>query len=221
MDFITDFFQLPLKKKLFVIGAIVAWYLSIKFSKMGFGIEYPDFAWIGWVLAGLVTIAELAFNDKDVKPTLTIVILGLVAYAYGIWTNVTGLWIAQNPGGTFVWNGDGAGMAWVVGGIMEIIPEMLIMLAYGRAREADPLGVIAELFSGKLMAGSNKGHNQNQNQNQNKSNNQRFDTSSQNKPTTYSFGASEPTTQPKIERLFSEKKGSHNPQNPRWSGRKN
>lgn len=225
MDFITDFFSLPMKKKIFVLGAIAGWYFSIQFSKAGFGLKFSNLGWLATGLGLLVTILELAINDRDQKPTLSLVFFGLIAYGYGIITNIMGLWSAGNGNVAFNFNDPyAAGIAIVVGIMLECIPEPLIMLAYGRAREADPIAIVSELFSGKLMSGSGS-HNQSKNQNKN---NQRYDTSSQVK--SYDFSDSGPITEPKINtsNLFapSGKEYKHNqsknPQNPRWqSGRKN
>lgn len=167
MDFITDFFRLDLKKKVFVLAAIGAWWLSIQFSKAGFALESQELAWVGWALAILVTVGELAFNDRQVKPTLTIIFFGLIAYSYGIYTNVAGFWAARHPGVPFDWNSTQTIMSWVVGSILEIAPEPLLLLAYGRAREADPIGGLAELFSGKLtQSQGNQGKQKHDNRNE-------------------------------------------------------
>ena len=156
MDFITDFFALPLKKKIFVFAAIGGWLLSIQFSKAGFDLKYASIGWLAWGLGILVTILELAINDKDQKPTVTLIALGFLAYGYGIVTNIMGLWTAGNGDIAFNFHDSGAWIAIVVGIVLECVPEPLLMLAYGKAREADPLGILAELFSGKMHTASTK-----------------------------------------------------------------
>ena len=160
MDFISDFFALPLKKKIFVFAAIGGWIMSIQFSVAGFDLRYSNIAWLAWGLGALVTILELALNDRDQKPTISLVIFGFIAYGYGITTNIMGIWAAANGNTPFTIHDSSAWIAVVVGLILECVPEPLLMLAYGRAREADPLGILSELFSGKLMHGGNKGQNQ-------------------------------------------------------------
>lgn len=174
MNFIRDFFQLTGKRKFLVCIAIFAWYLSISFSKDGFSLKAPNMAWIGWVLGMIITAVELAFNDRTQKQTLTITLIGMICYGYGVWTNVTGFWSVQNPGVPFVPFDQASILAWFVGLILEILPEPLFMFAIGRAQEADPFGALADVTSGKIgdLSKPVQQNNQNQNRHQEQRQNQ-------------------------------------------------
>jgi hypothetical protein len=177
MSGLHTFMQLDTKRKALVILAVTAWFLSIRFSKNGFSLDAPNMAWMGWLLGLIVTGVELAFNDRNQKQTLTIIIIGLICYSYGVWTNVTGFWDAQNPGQAFQPFDPASLMAWFVGLILEILPEPLFMTALGRGREADPLGNIAEIGSGKLNMeglGSDRSASGNDRRNNNNNNNNRY-----------------------------------------------
>jgi hypothetical protein len=112
---------------LLAIGvALVLWFVSVQFSADGFKFAIPRFAWIGYVLALSVTVIELVFNEEGMNHSLTIVAVGLLAYAYGIVTNVMGIWVAQgspdiaaNPL-TIVFPA-------VLGFFLEIAPEPLLL----------------------------------------------------------------------------------------------
>ena len=150
MDFIQDFVRADGKHKLVALGAVGAWFMSIYFSKAGFSIESPNMTWVGWMLGILITIVELVFNDRRQKMSLTLILAGLLCYAYGVWTNVTGFWDASNPGVPFVPFTQASWMAWFVGLILEVLPEPLYMWAMGRGHEIDPIGSLSNFISGKF-----------------------------------------------------------------------
>lgn len=118
----------------FSIGLIL---VSIWFSQQGFGIESSkSVLWLGWFLGATVTVIELVFNTsiKDLNPTL--VGAGILAYAYGVYTNVTGLHEYL----------DGWIFSIVVGLILEVLPEPLFAWSIGVTDGGDVLGNIGELF---------------------------------------------------------------------------
>lgn len=90
------------RHKLAVVGALVCWGLSMYFSKEGFSVGNTVMLWVGWVLAGIVTVVELVFNSPTQKLSLTLIVVGILCYVYGIWTNVTGFWELQHPEVPFV-----------------------------------------------------------------------------------------------------------------------
>lgn len=84
-----------LKRFLAVVVALALWWMSMTFSVRGF-ISFnqapnPDDAWIGWTLAGCVTAFELIWNGMKERTNLTMFAVGLLAYAYGIITNIIGI----------------------------------------------------------------------------------------------------------------------------------
>ena len=138
------------KHKLAVVGAIVCWGLSMYFSKEGFSVGNTVMLWVGWVLAGIVTVVELVFNSPTQKLSLTLIIVGVLCCLYGIWTNVTGFWELQHPQVEFVIFSTQSLLSWFVGFIMEVLPEPLFMWGIASAFDGDFLGNLAGLWSGKL-----------------------------------------------------------------------
>lgn len=137
------------RHKLAVIGALVAWMVSVYFSKVGFSLDAPNSQWLGWVLAGIITVVELVFNSKTQKLSLTLIGVGILCYLYGIWTNVTGFWAYQNPGIAFHFSQESI-LSVFVGIILEVLPEPLFMWGIGSEFEGDLLGNLAGLWSGNL-----------------------------------------------------------------------
>src|SRR5262245_22364730 len=78
-----------------VVVAAVLWFVSVQFSADGFKFVLPQYAWVGYVLAISVTVIELVFNEEGMSHSLTVVAIGLLSYAYGIVTNILGIWAAQ------------------------------------------------------------------------------------------------------------------------------
>lgn len=120
----------------FSLGLIA---VSVWFSQQGFGIESSkDVMWLGWFLGGTVTVIQLVFNTsiKNLNPTL--IAAGIVAYLYGVYTNVTGLHEYLN----------GWGFSIIVGLIIEVLPEPLFAWAIGVTDGGDVVGNIGELFGG-------------------------------------------------------------------------
>lgn len=171
MGILHDFMRLKGKMKLLAIIAIGAWCMSIYFSKIGFSIEGHNTAWLGWGLGLIVTGLELALNDRTQKINMSLLVFGIIAYGYGVYTNVTGFWDVQNPGVAFPWFDTTTIMAWFVGVILEFVPEPLFMFALGRARESDPLGALSEAASGKMNLDGNNQSDAYKPNNQNRNNN--------------------------------------------------
>ena len=138
------------RHKLAILGAIVCWLLSMWFSYLGFRIDSNKIAFVGWILAGIVTIVELVWNSQTGKLSLTLIATGLLCYAYGIWTNITGFWELQHPGVEFVILSTRSLMPAFVGTIMEVLPEPLFMWGIMSTMDGDFLGNLAGLWNGNL-----------------------------------------------------------------------
>lgn len=141
------------RHKLAVLGALVCWVLSVYFSYLGFSVDNTQMLWVGWVMAMVVTIVELAFNTPVSRLPLTLVVIGLICYAYGIWTNITGFWSLQHPGVPFEVFTIKAVMPIVIGLVLEVLPEPLMMWGIMAKIEGDFLGNISGLWSGDLKVG--------------------------------------------------------------------
>jgi len=117
-------------------GAFTLWLVSIQFSVAGFSITLPELAWIGWALAGTVTILQLIFN-KGVYSNPTLFAAGILAYVYGITTNIMGIMRAQEILDNLINNFTAdlgyyvprTVMAIVLALVIEIVPEALFLWA--------------------------------------------------------------------------------------------
>lgn len=113
-----------------IVGAFAvgAWALSIYFSANGFGFQVPGFFPVGIFLGGLVTILEIVLN-KGVK-SMTLRLGGLLAYAFGWWTNFIGLSVAMgNP--NFMSDPKRMVIPVILGLFLELIPEPLALWSLG------------------------------------------------------------------------------------------
>ena len=146
----NKFGNLDGRKKLAIIGALVCWVLSVYFSYLGFRIDNDQMWYVGLVMAFVVTIVELAFNTPMHKLPLTLAVIGIICYIYGIVTNITGFWSLQHPGTTFVWFQMSSLMPIVIGLVMEVLPEPLFMWGLDVRVGGDLLGNIAGLWGGTL-----------------------------------------------------------------------
>lgn len=106
--------------------AIVLWFVSVQFSVDGFKFALPHFAWIGYVLAISVTVIELVFNEEGMQHSLTLVAVGLLAYLYGVVTNIIGIWAAQGAP-DIATNPIAIVFPAVLGFFLEIAPEPLLL----------------------------------------------------------------------------------------------
>ena len=131
---------LKLKKMLAFVTSIGLIGLSIYFSQLGFGIESSNkMVWIGWFLGFTVTVIELTFNTNVQKLNSTLIATGVIAYVYGMWTNVVGLKSIL---------GDNVLFAIIVGVFVEILPEPLFAWSIGVYDGGDVVGNIGHLFGG-------------------------------------------------------------------------
>lgn len=116
----------------------VVMYISAQFSKDGFSFNLPNYEWIGWTLAVISIVVQLAWNRMEGKD-LTIYVIGFSVYAYSIYTNVIGVHAAQS-------GNSGWAFPIILGVILDILPEPLFVwaLTYGSI-SSDPIG---KLFQG-------------------------------------------------------------------------
>lgn len=112
----------------FVMG-IVFILMSMRFSAAGFGISVdPEYSWIGLVFAAAVTIYQIIWNSEAKNANLTIFVVGLITYVYGIATNIVGLnEIFEEP--MSIYNIMTIVKPVTIGLILEITPEPLLIWA--------------------------------------------------------------------------------------------
>ena len=124
-----------------VVMAFLLWYLSVFFSNKGFNFQVQDMQWAAWILAASVTIIELVWTKQGFKPSPTLFVFGLAAYAYGIGTNILGIMEAQ--GNSASQNPISIVFPFVLGFFLEVIPEPLAIWGIiGVSDEGDFIGTL-------------------------------------------------------------------------------
>lgn len=127
------------KMKRWIIGisGVAIAYCSIIMTKQGVGIT-GELAWMGTVIALSLFCAELMFNSNFDDLNWTILLLGLGAYVYSIWTNVEGFYAYRNIEGNLLTHFD---MTNLGGGMfLDIYPELAIAWAMKESKIGDLLG---------------------------------------------------------------------------------
>jgi len=108
-----------------IVVAVVLWAVSVQFSALGFGIDAKDYIVYGYILALAVTTLELIMNKAGASLPPVLFIACILAYMYGTFTNVEGIWAIQGAKSEFT--------AWlmpaVLGLFLEIVPEPMILWA--------------------------------------------------------------------------------------------
>jgi hypothetical protein len=127
-------------RMLAVATAAVLWAISVSFSVDGFNIQVKDMVWVGVVLALSVTAIELIWNKSGMGMSLTLVMGGLLAYAYGVYTNIIGIMGAQGISDPMNQMG-AAAFAVILGLVLEILPEPLFVW-----------GLVGDEVSGDLLS---------------------------------------------------------------------
>jgi len=126
-----------LKRWLIGISGILIAICSLILTKQGVGIT-GQLAWMGTSVAFALFCAELMFNSNFEELNWTILVLGLGAYVYSIWTNIEGLYFYRGIEGNLFSNFDttnfGGGM------FMDIYPELAIAWALKESKIGDLFG---------------------------------------------------------------------------------
>lgn len=105
----------------------------------GFGFKDGELWWVGWVLAAAANGAQFMLTSKFQDLNLGIVVLGLSAYVYSIFTNVIGIEGLQVEKNSYI--------AWGAGFFLDIYPEMAIAWALRASREGDLIGNLWKMLS--------------------------------------------------------------------------
>lgn len=126
-----------LKRWLIGISGVLIAICSLILTKQGVGIT-GQLAWMGTSVAFALFCAELMFNSNFEELNWTILVLGLGAYIYSIWTNIEGLYFYRGIEGNLFSNFDttnfGGGM------FMDIYPELAIAWALKESKIGDLFG---------------------------------------------------------------------------------
>ena len=132
-----------IKRLLVGISGILLAICSVILSKRGVGIT-GDLAWMGTVIALSLFCAELMFNSSFDELNWTMLVLGLGAYIYSIWTNVEGFYYYRGISGNLWSNFDTTNF---FGGMfMDIYPELAIAWALGESKIGDLIGNTVKTF---------------------------------------------------------------------------
>jgi hypothetical protein len=125
----------------FCMGVMVL-LTSIYFSVVGFDFKTDgSLWWVGLILALAVTSAQFMFNTRSKDLNWTIVLLGLVAYGYSIWSNIMGFYSLRAT--TTVWD-------WmnISGGVfMDVFPETAIAWSLGVIKAGDLVGNVISVLN--------------------------------------------------------------------------
>jgi hypothetical protein len=109
-----------------VLVAVVMWIVSVQFSMDGFNFNVKDLSWVGLVLALSITAIELIWNKGGMTAGLTLLVAGILAYMYGIWTNIIGILTAQGIAGVPE-NPMSLIFPIILGFFLEVTPEPLLV----------------------------------------------------------------------------------------------
>jgi hypothetical protein len=137
-------FDLNLKRFVRVL-AIALWLISIAFSAKGFGFSDGLLIFVGVLFAVMVTVLEVVLNREGLQLPRALVACGVLAYVYGIGTNIAGLWQAQ---GALDYRAMPEVLAMPVslGILLEILPEPLFMWSLG-IRSGDLMDTLSGLWA--------------------------------------------------------------------------
>jgi len=130
--------------RMFSVGAaIVLWGFSVNFSADGFNFNTENMKFAGILLAICITIVELVWTKaaEGNSTNMVIFLCGLIAYSYGVVTNVVGLGAARGVT-NFMENPVAYGVPLVAGLILEILPEPLLVW-----------GLLGEFWGGDFLSG--------------------------------------------------------------------
>lgn len=137
-----------LKRVVVLLGGLwVAWW-SANFSVDGFGFSVPRFREAGWAFAVAIFGIELVANKEGFKNHLTLTVLAIGAYTYGILTNVVGVWTAQGSPDIARSNGLALVAPAAIGTLSEIMPEVMIAYAILGTTNGVP-DILAHIFGFK------------------------------------------------------------------------
>lgn len=124
-------------------AAVAVFWFSAQFSANGFNFTVPDMAYAGWGFAFVLIVVELVWNKQGAKHGVTLYLVGLICYAYGVYTNILGIDLASGYIGSsfmeFLKFSITHPVSLFGGIILELLPEPLIIWALtGSSLESDP-----------------------------------------------------------------------------------
>ena len=147
-------------KKFGIVGSLGMVWMSSYFSQDGFGVEIPTMAWMGWLFAAFIIVVEMIWNTEGFHHNPTINMAGMVAYTYGITTNVIGIMHIQGITLDAVWaNPLKLGVPLVIGFFLEVVAEPILVWSLVGVSEDDLLSHMGKLMVGWVTPRKAQSHN--------------------------------------------------------------
>jgi hypothetical protein len=153
-----------LRRVAFVMGLILL-LISIYWSQDGFNFNIAgdsggtDMAiFVGYTIAVAVTVVQFVFSTNLRELNASLLVFGLIAYAYSIYTNYQGILHFQGTQPNNI-------MAWILGFAMDGVPEPLMAWGLRESLSGDFVGNlfkgVGAFVTGKPIGGSqSKGDHQ-------------------------------------------------------------
>lgn len=136
-------------KRVSIFGGVFALLVSIFWSQDGFNFDiagdsgYGSLAlFVGYGLAVLVSIMQFVFSTSLNKLNPSLIIFGVLAYAYSIYTNFLGITHFQG-------NSTNAFGAWIFAIFVDGAPELLIAWGMDESLTGDFLGNLWKAVAGE------------------------------------------------------------------------
>lgn len=124
-----------------LVISLLGMYISAQFSVDGFSFQIDDRTWIGWGIALIIIVLQSIWQKFG--GNVTLFVIAMTCYVYGITTNVLG--IIQNRGG-FDGNKWSLVVPIVFGILLEVFPEPVLGWAISGDTSSDPIGKLLERF---------------------------------------------------------------------------
>ena len=172
--------------------ACAGWYVSFRFSMMGFNAWKSGMDWAALCIVIFFTGLQILVNhqDDDIHPNLTLSLGGIISYGYGIITNVMGILAIGGTTLGAVWD---AKQWWMIifaaclGIPLELAPESMLM----KAIFPNSRNMVSDAVQGLLNVFGNL-----------------FNNAGESQP--------QPYQRPRVNDMTRRPQRSRNPQNPRW-----
>lgn len=115
-----------------VVLAVLLWLISMRFSIGGFQIVSQEDWWVGLVLGATVTYLQILFNRGAKNETIWW--FGVLAYVYGVSTNLIGIMALRDNNFTMQWLSENPiefilqlSIVIAIAATVEILPEHLLI----------------------------------------------------------------------------------------------
>lgn len=148
-------------KKLAIAVGLALLGISMFWSQDGFNFDLAGDSgggnvavFVGWTLAVSVTVVQFVFSTNFNKLNASLIIFGILAYVYSIYTNAHGIMHFQGE------NANKFG-AWILGLVMDGVPEPLIAWGLGESLTGDFVGNILKSLSSQTGRNNSSGNSKN------------------------------------------------------------